>query len=640
LWVGTAGGGIDHVQGTSVTHPFRAAGVPVSTVISVYEDPHGIVWAGTTQGLGRIVGGRFEKILAEGGRQLDRVFAIAGNRQGKVWAADSGLGLFEISSGRAVAINIPGVAPGMQLYSLYSDTQDRLWVGFYEGGLTMLAEETWLAPYTPAAGLAKGPVESIFEDRAGNIWVGTGEGLSRLRGGRWTTWTSAHGLAPSSAQAIAETRDPAQLWLESGAGMIRLDLHELDSTPNGAPQPLKISTHGVPDGIHFSDNRKLPLPRLAQYSSVGRIAIATEDGLALLDARRIPMETVPPQVAIERVLVNGKPISAAAGELAIREHNIEIEFAAIELGLAEGIRFRYRLEGFDRQWSEPTTSSRIVYGQLPTGRFRFRVSVVDERGAASGSGASLAFRCQPYLYETWPFIIFCVAAALVMYGLHWFRLRRVRLQFGLILKERTRVARELHDTLLQGFAGVVFLLNAAARQFDTAPEKCRKSLEHAIDQSEQSLREARQALSSMRLSLLEDHTLPEALAQAGKQIVTGVPIRFHLEVKGQHRQLPYETDANLFIIGREAINNSMAHASPASIHVTLQYERETVRLLVHDDGCGFDPYAPVERNHWGIQGMRERANQIGGNLILTSKPGHGTTIEVNARTRMRKTAIA
>jgi signal transduction histidine kinase/ligand-binding sensor domain-containing protein len=638
IWVGTAGGGIDYVQGATAAHPLRSAGVPVSTVTSLYEDAQGTVWAGTTQGLGRVAGGRFQEVLPSDRRSFSRVFAIAGNRPGKIWAADAGRGLFEISSGRAVAVTLPGVPQGRHIYSLYADAQNRLWVGFYEGGLAMWAGGGESALYTPASGLGKGPVEAIVQDRAGNMWVGTGEGLSRLRGGRWTTWTSAHGLPGGSVQAIVETKQPAQLWLESGAGMTRLDWGELDRTPDGAPRRLQVSSHGLADGIHFSESRKLPLPRVAQFAD-GRLGIATEDGLALLDPRRIPLQAQAPRVAIERVLANGIPVDTAAGEPAIREHDIEIEFAAIDLEQAEGVQFRYLLEGFDRQWSEPTTTRRIVYGHLPTGRYRFRVAVVDPDRAASGSSASIVFRCRPYYYETWPFIAFCAAlVAMLVYGLHWLRMRVLRSQFALILKERTRVARELHDTLLQGFAGVVFLLNAASRQFEKAPENSRKNLEQAIEQSEQSLREARQALSSMRLSLLEDHTLPEALSIAGKQIVAGAAIRLHFDIKGKPRPLAYDVDANLFIIGREAINNAMAHANPQNIYVSLRYEREAVRLLVRDDGCGFDPQAPVERDHWGLLGMRERVKQIGGELLLKSEPGRGTTVEAVAGARFRKRA--
>jgi len=296
----------------------------------------------------------------------------------------------------------------------------------------------------------------------------------------------------------------------------------------------------------------------------------------------------------------------------------------------ERVRFRYRMFAKQRDWTEAGTQRNVTYVDLSPGHYRFQVLASNNDGVWNNAGAELALRVDPYFYETKWFALACgTALGLLVWSAHRLRVRRVVSRMQLIVAERTRVSRELHDSLLQGFAGVVFLLEAAVRQFDAAPEASRRRLEKALDQADQSIREARQMISSMRIPALENSTLPEALEATVTQMVSGIAVDFQFEVKGRVRQGPYEVEANVFLIVREAVTNSLSHASATRIRSELCYAHKELHLTVQDDGAGFDPEMALGKaGHWGFRGMRERARQIGATFSVDSAPGRGTRIDV------------
>jgi signal transduction histidine kinase len=325
--------------------------------------------------------------------------------------------------------------------------------------------------------------------------------------------------------------------------------------------------------------------------------------------------------------------------LGVRGRSIEVEYTALSLTLPETVRFRYMLEPVNHAWVDAGITRRMAYANLQPGKYRFRVTACNNDGEWNFSGAALAFTIEPRFYQTWWFFGACIAgsiaiAVLIGWGLHHSRIRRLRNRFQLILQERSRLTRDLHDTLLQGFAGVVYQLEAASRQMANEPELGRARLSKALEQADQSLFEARQALSSMRLPALEGRSLAEALQAAGEQITVDTPIRFELTVRGRARELSYELQACLFSIGREAMTNAATHGQPGRIALVLAYGADTVSLTVRDTGIGFDlPAAESKRDHWGLAGMQERARHAGGSLKIESSPGSGATVEVTVDER-------
>jgi ligand-binding sensor domain-containing protein len=627
-WVGTSGGGLNRIQGDRITQYRMNSGLPSTTVLSLYADGGGRLWAGTTGGLAYLSEDRFVEIRAPGGAPLDRVFAITGDPGGTVWLADGKNRLFAIRNGVARALSIPG-ANNKQIHQLQVDRHGRLWVGFYQGGVASLNGGSTKF-YGAQDGLTGGPVQAIYEDRTGAIWVGTGAGLSRFRNGSWTAWTAHHGLPEGGVQAIVEDNRDG-LWLATGNGLLRLGMAELNQTPDGSPRHLTFAQYGPGDGLRLANTFSMMGPRLAR-SEDGRLWICTEDGIAIVDPARIRSNPLPPPVVIEQILVDGRPVGIdSASEIAFRGRELQIAYTGLSLTVPERVRFRYKLDGFDRTWTDAGTRRNVVYVNLPPGRYRFHVIACNNDGVWNPSGAGLAFRLAPYFYQTNWFAVSCAGVlALLIWGFHRLRVRRLVSRFQLVAQERARVTRELHDSLLQGFSGVVYQLEAAARLFESNPELSKERLERAIDQADRSLGETRRTIMSMRLPALEDHTLPEALSAIGAQLTKGTPITFHLTVRGVIRQLRYDVQANIYLIGREAITNAVNHAAARRILAQMTYSEGEVRLTVLDDGSGFDPGAAMEKkDHWGVAGMRERANQIGASFTLESALGRGTKIGVS-----------
>jgi signal transduction histidine kinase len=340
---------------------------------------------------------------------------------------------------------------------------------------------------------------------------------------------------------------------------------------------------------------------------------------------------VPPPVTIEQVIADGKVYDPwLRGEIAFRGHDLQIVYTGVSLMVPERVRFRYRLEGFDSQWTDAGTRRNVSYTNLPPRHYRFQVIACNNDGLWNTAGADFALRVDPYFYQTKWFALLCLTAVtLLVWSAHQLKVRRVVSRLQLITAERVRFGRELHDSLLQGFTGVVFLLEAAARQFETAPEAAKQRLERAIDQADRSLREAREMIVSMRIPALENNTLPEALQTTALEMVADTSVDVQFEIKGRPEQGPYNVEANLFLIAREAVTNALKHASAKRIRLELCYTPKELHLTIQDDGVGFDPEkAAAKAGHFGLHGIEERARLIRGQFSVKSAPGSGTTIEV------------
>ena len=635
VWIGTSGGGLNRLVGGRITQFLMDSGLPSTTVFSlgsdVGSDGSARLWAGTSGGLAYFTGSRFIQVRSAGGQPLERVFAISRDRTGAIALADAAQGLFTVRNNIARPLSIPGLRT-QGVYQLQFDRDGVLWIGYYAGGIAALSG-TSARVYTVHDGLGEGPVRAIYQDRTGAIWAGTGTGLSRFRNGAWTNWTTRHGLPEGGVHGIVEDDRQGAFWLVTTIGLVRVPLADLNATQpasNAPPRRLTLRLVGENDGLRLASSGNMLNPR-AIKSDDGRIWLCTQDGVAIVDPDRMRSNLVPPPVVIEQVAVDGKPLDVnSPSGVAFQGSRLEIAFTALSLMAPERIRFKYRLDGLDRDWTEDDTHRSVVYINLPPRQYRFHVIASNNDGVWNNKGAILALRVTPHFYQTKWFLAFCLAlAASTVWAVDQFRVRGVVSRFRLIAQERARLTRELHDSLLQGFAGVVYQLEAAARQLDTAPEAGKQRLERAIDQADQTLQEARLTILSMRLPELENSTLPEALSAIAARLTEGTPVVFRLEVKGRVRQLPYDAQANVYLIGREAITNSVNHARASKILAALAYSEKELRLTVQDDGSGFDPQeALAKKDHWGMAGMRERAKSIGASFALDTSPGRGTKIEL------------
>lgn len=412
-------------------------------------------------------------------------------------------------------------------------------------------------------------------------------------------------------------------------GLLTVPMAELDSA-GAAARSINFLLYGRNEGVRLTAGGNMVNPPIATTDD-GRIWICTLDGVAIVDPARIRRNPVPPPVVIEQMVVDGKPLDLASKNgVGFRGRQLQIAYTALSLMAPERIRFQYRLESLDKDWTDAEQRRTVDYVGLQPGRYRFHVIASNNDGLWNHEGAVQEFAVLPYFYQTWWFAAVCFTSlGLLAWGGDRIRVRRVISRIQLISQERARMMRELHDSLLQGFVGVVYQLEAVVKQFHTAPEASKSRLERAIEQAERALKEARRTMSNMRLPALENSTLPEALSAIGTQLTKGASIAFSLEVRGRVIQLPYDQQASIYIIGREAITNSVNHAKASHIVATLTYTHKEVRLTVDDDGSGFDPEAGAAKvDHWGMRGMRERAASIGAVFTLRSAPGQGTQIEL------------
>lgn len=628
LWLGTAMAGAVQLQNGGIR---RFDGpMPGQTVLSLHEDTSGAMWVGTTHGLSHWSNGRFEEVRAADGTAIDRVCSIASGNDGNIWLADGRRGLLRFHDGL-----VESISEGSGAYEVRVARDGILWVGFYQGGIT-----AFRGAAVSHAQFGAGSTQSIEEDQSGAIWVGTTDGLSRFRNGQWTTWTAAQGLPTGGVYGI--TSDSVGLWAISSAGLLQLPFAELDRSPDASPQNINYAVLGKSEGIRLAKERRLASPRAAR-SRDGRLWIITVDGLAAVEPGRT-RHNQPPTSLIERMAVDGRRINDVAGsEIAVQGRHVEFEYTAIDLTAPESIRFRYKLEGLDQEWRESGSARRVAYGALSPRTYRFRVEARNGLGSWEQAGANISFRIDPSFYQTWWFCFACVFSLLL--GLFvFFRVRVLQVRYGLrmVFEERLRVTRQLHDSLIQGFTGVVYQLDAALRVFDEAPAQTKSRLNTALQQADQALVEARQAITQLRLPALENDSLSEAILKTAKQLVEGKSISLDLNVQQEVGRLPYEIQSELFLVAREALTNAANHSEAKRIILNLSCQNDRFHLQIKDDGRGFDSELPTREGHLGLPGMRERAKRIHGVLTITSAFGKGSSVDlcgtVTKRARERNKA--
>jgi signal transduction histidine kinase len=327
------------------------------------------------------------------------------------------------------------------------------------------------------------------------------------------------------------------------------------------------------------------------------------------------------------------PLTAPAN-LSPGDGRVQFRYTGVNLSAPERVRYSYRLEGLDRDWVSAVSRRVTNYNSLRHGDYRFVVRA----GIPGGpwSETSFAFQLLPHFYETAWFLYMCILlAAAGIWGLFRLRVMQIRQRFAFVLEERARLAREIHDTLAQGFVGISSQLDAVALTLNGHLDVARQHLDLARKMARHSLTEARRSVMDLRASALEGYDLPAALSQAARQWTAGSLVQVHVDVAGGTRPLPEEMEQHLLRIAQEAVANTIKHARASEVRIRLEMETGRLRLSVADDGQGFEQTEAFSElgGHFGLLGMRERAERLGGELELHSAPGHGTEVEVKVPLR-------
>ena len=628
LWVGTRVG-LDYVDGDQATAPPSRPGPrpPNDMVLSLLEDRTGTLWVGTRNGLWRVRRGGVVHFAVENGLLSDSVSALAEGAKGDVWVG-TGRGLARIRDDRLTVIPGP-VVPGESLVgvtAVVATADGSVWAGTDGSGLARWQGGHWTT-YGVGDGLLNAVVTSLHDD-GDSLWITTLGGLNRMRGGRlWGYAPAAGGPASYLFSVLDDGR--GSLWMGGLTGVTRVEKRSLDDFDAGRVARVNASTYDKSDGMRSSQCNRGGHPG-AWRDGRGRLWFSTLRGLAVVDPARIPPNAPPPPVTLEEVRVDDAILAPdAPAVLSSGAKRLEFHYTAPVFSAPDKVRFRYKLEGFDADWVDAGTRRVAYYTNVPPRRYRFQVIAGSAGDTWSDKSASFDFALAAPFYRRPPFwAAVVVAAAALVLALHRLHLRQVKAQFAAVMVERGRIAREIHDTLAQGFVGIGVQLETAAKMQPISAEQAREHLDRARILVRSSLAEARRTVWALRSETLEQNDLAGALAQVARQLSGDHEVK--VSVAGRRRRLPAEVENNLLRIGQEALANAARHARADEISVDLRFGEGVVRLSVQDDGCGFDVEhaAQAASGHFGLAGIRERVHNLGGELSLLSRPGRGSELVV------------
>lgn len=636
LWVGTEGAGLNRLHAGTVTTLGTQDGLLSPFVASLHEGRDGSLWVGTEDGgLNQVRQGRVRASVRPGdGLPNPSVWAIEERRDGSLWLG-TGAGLAVLSGGSVRPLRGVGLPTPVTL-ALHEDRSGDLWIGWRNGPVTVL-RANGATRYPLADGLPEPSVFTFYEDEEGTLWIGSSRGLLTLRSGALRAFGPGDGLPGVDVHGILEDGD--RLWLCTNRGILAVDRRGLLGRLSGGP-PIETLALTVEDGLKSNHCSTEAQPALGRMPD-GRLFFATVKGLTFIDpldlsrrGRRLPaLDTLIEEVRHGKELLplhEPAKLPPGPGELLVR-------FTATSLGEPERLLFRHRLDRASQGWSEPGTRRDVQYTALGAGSYVFRVAAA-RPGGEWGPSAEFRFEVAPRFYETPPF--YAIVAALLGLGVwlgHARRVRAVRHAFAAVLAERARIAREIHDTLLQGFAGVTLQIDSAARRVEEAPGEARSSLERALLRLDECLAEARQSIVDLRAMDADDPGLEVALRRLAGRLTEGSGVEARVEVSGRIPRLPEPVRADVLRIAQEALTNVVRHADASTVYVDLACAERGLVLRVRDDGRGFTvSSAAAPSGHFGIAMMRERAQQIGARLDLRSEPDSGTELRVELDTGRRR----
>jgi ligand-binding sensor domain-containing protein/two-component sensor histidine kinase len=625
LWIGTQGG-LTRLQGGKAKTYTTTDGLASSTVRALCEDREGSLWIGTPAGLTQFKDGRFTTYRVEDGLSNDAIWAIHEDREGSLWVGTLG-GLTQLKQGNFTVYTTNDGLSDDSVLAIQSDSQGGLWIGTRNGGLNLFKDGKFTA-YTLENGLSDNDVRAIYEDKTGTIWAGTRRGgLNRLRDGKITSYTTKDGLFDDCVFQILED-ESGNLWMSCTKGIFQASLKELNDFADGRILSVASVAYGMRDGMLSREcNGGQPA---GWKSRDGKLWFPTIKGVAVIDPQSIKLNQEPTPVVIEQVIADdksldlGKPIDLSAGL-----GRIEFHYAGLSFVAPEKIRFKYKLEGYDKDWIDAGSNRVANYTGIPPGHYQFQVLACNNDGLWNEASGSFAFYLKPHVYQTyWFYLLLAVVCLGIGLALYRLRIGQVKAQFSAVLAERNRMAREIHDTLAQGFVGIGLQLQAVGKMLTASPQAAQQHLDLAQKMVNHSLAEARRTVWNLRAQALEGSDLAAALSETAKQMTAGTAVEAQLTISGTPQLLASGAENHLLRIGQEAITNALKHGKPKTIRIELIYEPGSVRLRVEDDGCGFnaDRIASSEQGHFGLTGMRERIAGLKGELQLQSQPGAGTAV--------------
>jgi signal transduction histidine kinase/ligand-binding sensor domain-containing protein len=638
IWFSTHGDLDRWNNGQTKTYPIHPE--------SLFQDDRGRIWTSTSREFGYLEDGRFTSIEGVPG---GNILSIAQDTAGNLWVANEPMGLLRISPQNEVR-EIPWAGLGHKEHASVVAADRRrggLWIGFFQGGIAYFSDGQVRASYTTTDGLGAGRVSDFRFDDDGTMWVSTEGGLSRLKNNHVATMTSKNGLPCDTVHWAMEDNDRS-LWLYTACGLVRIARSELDAWVADPNRTIQATVFDSSDGVRSLSSPGHYHPQVAKTPD-GKLWFLPWDGVSVIDPHRIPFNKIPPPVHIEQVTADRKTYwqnlsgdaSSSHPRLPPLVRDLTIDYTALSFVAPEKVLFRYKLEGLDSDWQDVGNRRQAFYTNLPPRNYRFRVVACNNSGVWNEAGTFLDFSIAPAYYQTNWFLALCAAGFLaLLWGIYRLRIQQLQHQFAIGLEarvnERTRIARDLHDTLLQSFHGLILRFQAATNLLPERPVEAKQRFENAIDQAAQAITEGRDAVQGLRSSTVETNDLAMAISALGEELAAGGTIAdsalFRMAVEGTPRNLHPILRDEVYRIAGETLRNAFRHAQARQIEVEIHYDARQFRLRVRDDGKGIDPEILGEDprpGHFGLHGMRERAKIVGGQLDVWSELDSGTEVELS-----------
>jgi signal transduction histidine kinase/ligand-binding sensor domain-containing protein len=624
VWIGNRGG-LDVIRIGKVT----SIPIPGQRVTALWQDHARRIWIGIDKSLAIYERGQFRKVNRPDGSPLGMITAIGEDREQNIWAvANPDRKLYRIRDLRVQEEFSPPRISNPRLVT--EDPSGGVWLGFTgafghyrDGKLDLLGQNSAV---------------SLTAEVDGSLWSPTRTGLVRWKDGRTETLTSKNGLKCNAIYAAIRD-DHRTLWLYTQCGLVGIADSELERWWRN---PGSVIQNRVFDALDGATPYSSTFQPGASKSPDGRLWFVNDSVVQMFDPARSSQQRPAPPVYVERVHADRREYALNGSvRVAPRPRDIEISYTALSYFIPQRVRFRYKLEPRDRDWQDAGTRRQAFYSDLPPGRYRFQVTASNSDSVWNETGAAVEFSILPAWFENTWFRLSVIAVGLLsLWMLYRLRLRRLARELNAHFEgqadERLRVARELHDTLLQSFQGLIPVFQTARNLLPGRADQAAEVLEDGLKDAASAIVEGRNAIQNLRANPGIEHDLDALLTAVGRELAAspkkeGCAPAFRVIVEGSRQQLAPMVQDEVYRIGREMLRNAFRHAQAGLIEAEIRYDDSLFRLRVRDNGKGFDSKILKQSTgggHWGLPGVHERAKRIGGRFTIWSESGAGTEAEL------------
>lgn len=644
FWIGTWSA-LSVYKNGEVENYNPQSGLLYEIVQSLFEDKNGRIWIGSVGGIEYLENGKFVDFTEKLGLEIGvhDFWDIYQMPDGTMWFATN-FGLLRYENGKVTKFTVEDGLPANDVKKILLSKDGGLWFGTV-GGLARFADGKFEV-FREKDGLSGNHVRTIYEDAEGLLWIGTYDsGLTLFRNGKFTKISMENGLFSNGVFQILPD-DRGNFWMSSNQGIYRVSRLQMINFADGKTPSIVSTAFGKSDGMLNTETNGGRQPAGIKASD-GKLWFPTQDGVAIVDPEIVPFNSLAPPVVIEAIRVDGNLPEANNGANAFSnltlqpgQDNLEIDYAGLSFIKSEQIRFRYRLEGLDENWTEAGTRRTAFYPFLPPGNYTFRVTSANSDNVWNEQGATLLIVVKPPFYQTWYFLLACLAVVLlivyVVYRLRISQLERARVvqeEFSRRLiaaheSERRRIAAGLHDSLGQTLAMIknraVFAIQNT-KNLDAAKEE----FDQITEQSVYAINEVREISYNLRPYLLDRLGLTKALKSLFNKTAENSNLEIKTEIENIDNIFSSEEEISIYRIVQESLNNILKHADAREVKIEIGKNEQFLSVKIEDDGKGFQAVGAVnneKKEGFGLLGIAERIKILGGTHSIESVLDKGTSV--------------